>query len=51
MADYAVTPDAKERFRQIEFYAFSVIGFALKSYLLVRLPYRPWYVNTARSST
>ena len=47
MADFALTPAAKERFRQIEFYVFSVIGFALKSYLLVRLPYRPWYVNTA----
>ena len=47
MADYALTPVAKERSRQIEFYAFSVLGFALKSYLLVRLPYRPWYVNLA----
>lgn len=47
MADVAITPVARERFRQIEFYAFSVLGFALKSYLLVRLPYRPWYVNTA----
>jgi hypothetical protein len=47
MADFALTPVAKGRFRQIEFYAFSVVGFALKSYLLVRLPYRPWYVNTA----
>ena len=46
MADVALTPVVKERFRQIEFYAFSVLGFALKSYLLVRLPYRPWYVNT-----
>ncbi|HKP11110.1 MAG TPA: hypothetical protein VJZ91_03335 [Blastocatellia bacterium] len=47
MADFALTPVAKARFRQMEFYAFSVLGFALKSYLLVRLPYRPWYVNLA----
>lgn len=47
MADLALRPVAKARFRQVEFYAFSVLGFALKSYLLVRLPYRPWYVNLA----
>src|SRR5205085_9440613 len=47
MADLALAPSTKERFKQYEFYVFSVIGFALKSYLLVRLPYRPWYVNTA----
>src|SRR5437763_9266879 len=47
MADLALAPSTKERFKQYEFYVFSVIGFALKSYLLVRLPYRPWYVNSA----
>src|SRR5436190_19887935 len=47
MADLVLAPSAKARFRQYEFYALSVIGFALKSYLLVRLPYRPWYINTA----
>jgi uncharacterized membrane protein YjdF len=47
MAELALAPVNKARFRQYEFYVFSVVGFALKSYLLVRLPYRPWYVNTA----
>ena len=46
MADLALAPSTRERFRQYEFYAFSGAGCALKSYLLVRLPYRPWYVNT-----
>ena len=47
MADIAVAPALRDRFRQVEFYAFSVVGFVLKSWLLIRLPYRPWYVNTA----
>jgi hypothetical protein len=29
-----------------EFLIFSIIGFAAKSYLLIRLPYREWYINT-----
>ena len=47
MADLVMAPSANTRFRQYEFYLFSVCGFALKSYLLVRLPYRPWYENAA----
>lgn len=47
MADLVIAPSAKARFKQYEFYAFSIMGFVLKSYLLVRLPYRPWYINTA----
>jgi uncharacterized membrane protein YjdF len=47
MANMAVAPAAKSRFQQYEFYAFSVIGFVLKSCLLIRLPYHPWYVNAA----
>ncbi len=31
--------------KQYEFLAFSIIGFAIKSWLLVRLPYRDWYYN------
>jgi hypothetical protein len=33
-------------FLRYEFLAFSIIGFVAKSYLLVRLPYREWYINT-----
>ncbi len=50
MADLAITPVTKTRFKQYEFYAFSVLAFTLKSWLLIRLPYRPWYVNTALTS-
>jgi hypothetical protein len=32
--------------QRYEFLIFSVIGFAAKSYLLIRLPYRDWYINT-----
>lgn len=32
---------------QYEFMAFSVFGFVAKSMLLIRLPYREWYINTA----
>lgn len=32
---------------QYEFMAFSVLGFVAKSLLLIRLPYREWYINTA----
>jgi uncharacterized membrane protein YjdF len=32
--------------RNYEFLAFSIIGFVAKSALLIRLPYRDWYINT-----
>ena len=31
--------------RQYEFMAFSIVGFLAKSMLLIRLPYREWYIN------
>ena len=46
MADVAIAPVRNNGFRQLEFYAFSIIAFAGKSFLLIRLPYRPWYINT-----
>lgn len=46
MADVALSRIASGRFRQAEFYAFCVAGFAAKSLLLIRLPYRPWHENT-----
>ena len=36
----------QSRLRQYEFLAFSIIGFVVKSYLLLWLPYRKWYINT-----
>ena len=50
MADLAITPVKKARFQQYEFYVFSVVAFTLKSWLLIRLPYRPWVENTAYTS-
>lgn len=32
-------------FQRYEFLAFSIVGFVAKSALLVRLPYRQWYIN------
>ena len=46
MADVAIQTPDKQRFRQVEFYLFTIIAFIGKSLLLVQLPYRPWYVNT-----
>jgi hypothetical protein len=46
MSDAVIQPPGKQRFRQAEFYLFTVIAFVGKSLLLVQLPYRPWYVNT-----
>lgn len=46
MADMAIAPITNQGLRQYEFYAFSIIAFAAKSLLLIRLPYRPWYENT-----
>jgi hypothetical protein len=46
MSDAAIQPLGKQRFRQAEFYLFTIIAFVGKSLLLVQLPYRPWYVNT-----
>jgi hypothetical protein len=50
MADAAIAPVMNDRFRQLEFYAFTVLAFAGKSMLLIRLPYRPWYINAAYTS-
>jgi uncharacterized membrane protein YjdF len=46
MSDLVIPATGKRALRQLEFYSFSILAFAGKSYLLVRLPYRPWYVNT-----
>jgi len=40
------TANTQPLYRQIEFYAFCVISFSLKSLLLIGLPYREWPVNT-----
>src|SRR5262245_7605544 len=32
--------------QKYEFLVFSIAGFVAKSYLLVRMPYREWYINT-----
>lgn len=50
MADAAVAPVRNNGFRQLEFYAFTVIIFAAKSFLLIRLPYRPWHENAVYTS-
>ena len=50
MADAAIAPVTNTRFRQFEFYVFTIIAFAGKSLLLIRLPYRPWYENTLYTS-
>lgn len=45
MADVAIAPVTNQGFRQYEFYVFSIVAFAAKSLLLIRLPYRPWREN------
>lgn len=45
MANVAVQVPVSQRFRQLEFYLFSIAAFVGKSYLLVRLPYRTYDVN------
>ena len=45
MADVVVAPSGKLSFRRYEFLAFSILLFAAKSYLLIRLPYREWHIN------
>ena len=50
MADAAIAPASNNGFRQLEFYAFTIIAFAAKSFLLIRLPYRPWYENAIYTS-
>ncbi len=50
MADAAIVPVRNNGFRQLEFYAFTIIAFAAKSFLLIRLPYRPWYENVLYTS-
>ncbi len=53
MADATLTTATKPvtvispSLRPYEFLLFSVIGFVTKSYLLLWLPYRKWYINTA----
>ena len=47
LAANANSADEKPSFlRQYEFLTFSIIGFVAKSMLLIRLPYREWYINT-----
>ncbi len=41
-----IAKNLKAFFQRYEFLIFSIIGFAAKSYLLIRLPYRKWYINT-----
>ena len=50
MADAAVTPIGKPYFRQVEFYVFSIVAFVGKSWLLIQLPYRLWYINALYTS-
>jgi uncharacterized membrane protein YjdF len=38
---------AGQAFRKTELIAFSALAFAGKSALLIRLPYREWYINAA----
>ena len=45
MADETTVPAWKRAFKEREFLAFSVLTFAAKSFLLVRLPYRDVDVN------
>ena len=45
MAEAAIVQANGRTVRQVEFYIFSIISFAGKSWLLLRLPYRFWYVN------
>ncbi|HKP86011.1 MAG TPA: hypothetical protein VJZ26_07945 [Blastocatellia bacterium] len=45
MLDSVAAPVMNNRFRQVEFYVFTIIAFAAKSLLLIRLPYRPWQEN------
>lgn len=46
MAETTIQATGQPYFRQFEFYVFSVIAFAGKSMLLIRLPYREWPINT-----
>jgi hypothetical protein len=43
--DIALKPVSSRSFRDLEFLAFSVVSFVGKSFLLIRLPYREYYVN------
>ena len=43
----ALAATTRRPLHQIEFYTFTILAFLAKSYLLVRLPYREWPVNTA----
>src|SRR5262249_30829340 len=50
MAEAALQASGKLSFGKYEFYIFSVIAFIGKSWLLLRLPYRDWYVNACYTS-
>jgi hypothetical protein len=50
MADAAVAAPQNQLLRQVEFYAFCLVSIALKSLLLIGLPYREWPVNTVYTS-
>lgn len=50
MANAAIAQVRNNGFRQLEFYAFTIMVFAGKSLLLMRLPYRPWYENAIYTS-
>jgi hypothetical protein len=45
MAEVAIARPKGQMFGQVEFYIFSIVSFAGKSWLLLRLPYRLWYIN------
>jgi len=46
MEDAAAAVIPTNGYRQLEFYSFCTISFVGKSWLLIRLPYREWPVNT-----
>lgn len=50
MADVVSVPVNGPMFRRVEFYIFSIISFTGKSWLLLRLPYRLWYINALYTS-
>jgi len=45
MAETTLAESGERSFAKYEFYAFSIISFAAKSWLLLRLPYRDWWIN------
>src|SRR5713101_3646301 len=51
MDGIAVAQVKNTTLRSVEFYAFCVISFSLKSLLLIGLPYREWPVNTVYTAS